>query len=245
MSPSFCVGGFTIQDPFSRRLKQLSEQKKSRVILALDSIRERSGLGEGEVMRLLEKVEGHIIGVKLGLPAEISLGRSTEAVIKSFPSLAFIADWKLADIPEVCALTSKFLFERGFDAVIVHSFVGAKSLEATRKVAEEAGGGVIAVVAMSHPGASLINSNIDQNLRFCSAARIKNFVAPATDPELISRVKRSLPEATVFSPGVGAQGGEAKDAVLAGADYLIVGRSITSSDDPVGSAVSLVTRTWV
>jgi orotidine-5'-phosphate decarboxylase len=244
MSPSSCVGGFTIQDPFLSKLREISERKRNRLILALDSIGERSSFGEEEVRELLDKVRKHVSGIKLGLPAEISLGKSTERVIGSFPDLVFIADWKLADIPEVCGLTSRALFERGFDAVIVHSFVGAKSLEAAKRAAEEAGGGVIAVAAMSHPDATLVNSNVDQNLMFCRMARINSLVAPATNPKIISKVKSGLPDSTIFSPGVGTQGGEGREAILAGADYLIVGRSITSSGDPVRSAASLVTRIW-
>jgi orotidine-5'-phosphate decarboxylase len=34
---------------------------------------------------------------------------------------------------------------------------------------------------------------------------------------------------------VGVQGGSARAALEAGADYLIVGRSVTSSEDPIAS----------
>ena len=37
-------------------------------------------------------------------------------------------------------------------------------------------------------------------------------------------------------PGVGAQGGSASDAILAGADYVIVGRSIYNAEDPASAA---------
>ena len=39
-----------------------------------------------------------------------------------------------------------------------------------------------------------------------------------------------------MSPGVGAQGGNSKDAIKAGADYIIVGRGIYLSDNPAQAA---------
>ena len=41
---------------------------------------------------------------------------------------------------------------------------------------------------------------------------------------------------TIISPGVGTQGGSAGDTIRAGADYVIVGRSIYQSDDPAAGA---------
>jgi orotidine-5'-phosphate decarboxylase len=43
----------------------------------------------------------------------------------------------------------------------------------------------------------------------------------------------------ILTPGVGAQGGSAADAIRAGADYIIVGRSIYQADDPGAAATEL------
>ncbi len=41
---------------------------------------------------------------------------------------------------------------------------------------------------------------------------------------------------SIILPGVGTQGGSASDTIRAGADYVIVGRSIYQSDDPAAGA---------
>jgi len=43
----------------------------------------------------------------------------------------------------------------------------------------------------------------------------------------------------IYSPGVGAQGGEIEAALKAGANYLIVGRAITLSENPAESAKNI------
>jgi len=44
----------------------------------------------------------------------------------------------------------------------------------------------------------------------------------------------------IYSPGIGTQGGDAKQAVTNGCDFLIVGRTILNSKDPVYTAKQLL-----
>ena len=44
--------------------------------------------------------------------------------------------------------------------------------------------------------------------------------------------KKIIGDREILSPGVGAQGGSASEAIKAGADYVIVGRAIYKSDNP-------------
>ena len=67
---------------------------------------------------------------------------------------------------------------------------------------------------------------------------VSGFIAPATRPERIAAVRQVIGDLKILSPGVGAQGGKASDAIRAGADYAIVGRAIYGSEDPKGAAES-------
>jgi orotidine-5'-phosphate decarboxylase len=44
----------------------------------------------------------------------------------------------------------------------------------------------------------------------------------------------------ILSPGVGAQGGDARKAIEAGADFVIVGRSIYNAEDPYAAALKFI-----
>jgi len=57
-------------------------------------------------------------------------------------------------------------------------------------------------------------------------------VAPATRPERIKQILAMVSGLSIISPGVGAQGGSAADAIRAGADYVIAGRTIYNSKNP-------------
>jgi orotidine-5'-phosphate decarboxylase len=70
--------------------------------------------------------------------------------------------------------------------------------------------------------------------------RADGLVVGATHPEIIRRVRALVgPSMEIYSPGVGAQGGDAKRALQAGSTYLIVGRTIYASRSPRDSAKEL------
>ena len=66
-------------------------------------------------------------------------------------------------------------------------------------------------------------------------------IVGATYPKIISYCKKSTRgKLSLFSPGIGIQGGSASKAKKLGSDYLIVGRTILNSKNPVQTTKSLV-----
>ena len=49
-------------------------------------------------------------------------------------------------------------------------------------------------------------------------------------------MRAAVGDLTIISPGVGAQGGDPRAAIAAGADMVIVGRAIYQADDPGSEA---------
>ena len=108
-----------------------------------------------------------------------------------------------------------------------------ESLRAIRKV--DGSKDLFVVITMSHPrGGDFFDVEA-----FCSLALevgATGVIAPATRPEDISRIRDLIGNLKIMSPGVGAQGGNPKEALEAGADFIIVGRGIYLSDNPAEAA---------
>jgi len=123
--------------------------------------------------------------------------------------------------------------------VIAHGFTGEDSV---RACVDAAKGQVFVVTEMSHPGGKQFTAPVaDKVAAIAKAAGARGIVAPATRPERISALRKIVGTLEIISPGVGAQGGKASDALKAGADYIIVGRAIYEAKDP-GAAAKLLTE---
>ncbi len=208
-------------------------KRDSGLILALDiASRERA-------YSIASNTRDIFDAVKIGYPLMLSAGLS---IIKEISALApVIADLKIADIPNTNKLICEHLFEAGANGVIAHAFTGSDSLEACLKVARAWKGELYAVTEMSHPGAvEFMAPNAERMARLALALGVSGIVAPATRPERIKTLRKIVGDMKILSPGVGAQGGSLRDAFEAGADYVIVGRSVYESRDPRAAAEALL-----
>ncbi len=197
----------------------------SRLILALDFHKVEPG-------EILSELEGLAVGVKVGFPLALEVGwGGLRSLVREFPDYYWIADFKLADIPDVTShVLSKFA-DWGFDAAIIHLFTGHRRYE---------GIDVIGVAGMSHPESHIVRGNFTKLLDQAYLLKVMGIVVGATRQEMIREARKRLPEALIFSPGVGFQGAKPGEALKAGADFEIVGRSITLSEDPRGAAEQVV-----
>ncbi|HPJ30239.1 MAG TPA: orotidine-5'-phosphate decarboxylase [Methanothrix sp.] len=207
--------------------------RNSRLILALDV------LSRDKALDLVSTLRDRIDYVKVGYPLILAAGLEVVSEIASMAPV--IADLKIADIPNTNTLISEQVLEAGVAGIIAHAFVGKDSLSACVEAARERGGLVFAVTEMSHPGAvDLMAPAAERMARMAAECGVDGVVAPATRPERIRLVRSIVGERAIISPGVGVQGGSARAALAAGADYLIVGRSITESPNPAASAEAIL-----
>ena len=203
-------------------------EKDTRLILALDvTSRERA-------LSLVKSLENYFDAIKVGYPLILATGLEIVREISVYAPV--ITDLKIADIPNTNRLICEAALKAGAKGLIAHAFPGSDSLKACVDSAACCGAKVFAVTEMSHPGAEDFMAPLAEKLaRLAVDAGADGVVAPATRPERIRLIRSIVGDKIIISPGVGVQGGSARAALEAGADYLIVGRSVTSSEDPIAS----------
>ena len=204
-------------------------QKKNRIILALDVT------SRADAMRVVEAVKGYVDAIKINWPLVLATGPD---IIREMSRVRdVICDFKIADIPNTNKLIVEQAMSRGASAVICHGFTGDDSVKACVDAAK---GQVFVVTEMSHPGGKQFTAPLaDKLAALAKSAGARGIVAPATRPERIAALRKIIGDLEIISPGVGAQGGKASDAIRAGADYIIVGRAIYDATDPGGAAKAL------
>ncbi len=200
----------------------------SRLVLALD---ETDGL---KALDVAGKVCGIVDAVKINWPLVLSEGPGMISRLAEMTDV--ICDFKVADIPNTVRLIVENAVSRGASAVIVHAFTGDDSLRAAVEAAS--GAEIYAVTEMSHPGGRMFTApHAEEMARLGVECGVDGFIAPATRPDRIKAIRSVVgPSKKILSPGVGAQGGKASDAIAAGADYAIVGRAIYGAEDPAAAA---------
>ena len=197
----------------------------SRLILALDLT------DPEEAMKVAAATAPHIAFVKVNYPLILSSGLGIVTEISKLAPV--ICDFKIADIPNTNRMIAEAAYNAGAQGLIVHGFTGLESVSACKSTLDNKD--LFVVITMSHPDGGEF-FDIDRFSTIAKQSGATGVVAPATRPEDITMVRKKVGDLTIISPGVGAQGGNASDAIRAGADYIIVGRSIYQSEDPAQAA---------
>lgn len=175
--------------------------------------------------------------VKVGVPTVLACGMEAVGRLAAAAGRPVICDFKVADIPPVAGAIAARAVAAGASGVICHAFAGADSVAAVVAACDAGGALPIAVVEMSHPGGVTFTQPAAERLLDAALeGGARAVVAPATRPERIAAMRSRAPGLLVFSPGAGAQGGSAEDAARAGADYVIIGRTIAQAENPAAAA---------
>ncbi|MCC7553124.1 MAG: orotidine-5'-phosphate decarboxylase [Methanobacteriaceae archaeon] len=200
---------------------------KNNIIVALDL------MDIDETLKLCGKIKDKINTVKIGYPLTLAEGIESISTIKENFNFNIICDYKVADIPETNKKICDITYENGADAIICHGFVGPDSVESCLNSSLDYKKELFLLTEMSHPGAlKFIQKNADEIAKMGLEMNIKNFVAPSTRLDRLSKIRNIVgTDANIISPGVGTQGGDPKET-LKYADSLIIGRSVYNSQNP-------------
>ena len=236
---------------FKTRLSQISKSN-GKVILANDYDSSVKNL-QNKTIQNIKKLNPYLCGVKLNF--HLLLPLSAKEIIKINKTahdygLQTIADIKLNDIGNTNRVTTEHLWDLGFDAVIANPIMGLDSLKNLVKSSHKEQKGVITLCHMSAPEAKLsydmeVKMGKTQQLyqlflNWALTAKVDGIVVGATFPKIIQYCsKQAGKNLSIFSPGVGTQGGNASEVISSGTNYLIVGRTILNAKNSVAVAKEL------
>lgn len=211
-------------------------KKKTGIIVAFDMENVSIAL---ELAEELNRAKGNF-AIKIGRPLEMQIGKQVIKKIKEVSDLPLIYDGKIADIPFISKKIAEIAYKAGSDAVIIHSVMGS---DVVKSVLELGMGDVIAVIEMTHAGATEYIQPVAENMaKVVSNLGVDGVVLPATRPDRIKKLSKLLEEMYIISPGIKAQGAEPGDAIVNGADYEVVGRAIYMAEDPKKAAENLYSQ---
>ena len=225
---------------------------KDKIILPLDVPNEASAL------RLVENLAGTISFYKVGLELFTRCGPGViERIKRAAPGVRIFLDLKLHDIPNTVAGAVRAAGALDVEFLTVHLYGGAAML---RAAASEERGKLLLL------GVSVLTSSDEQTLRETGVAagmaeQVLRLAALGTasglrgvvaSPHEIAALRsRFGADLTIVVPGVRPLSASAtpddqrrvmtpRQALDAGADYLVIGRPITAQPDPRAAAEQIV-----
>ncbi len=193
------------------------------IILALD-------ITDAEkAVKIAEDVSEYISAVKVNYPLVLSAGIG---IIERLSEIRpVIADFKIADIPYTSSLIAEIAFRFGAEAVIVHGFAGRETVKAVLDVARKFNGEVYVVTELTS-STEFFKDVSDKIAEMAKELGCHGIIAPGNRADRVAELRRIVGKLKILCPGIGVQGGDAKAVVEAGADAIIVGRSIYNAENP-------------
>ena len=236
---------------FKTRISKIAKTN-GRVILANDYDQSVKNL-ESKTIQNIKNLHPYLCAIKLNFHLLLPLGSKQISRINKTAhnyGLQTIADIKLNDIGNTNRVTLENLWELGFDAVIANPIMGLESLKNLVKFSHKNSKGVITLCHMSAPEAKLsydmeVKMGRKQQLyqlflNWALESKVDGIVVGATFPKIITYCsKLAGKKLSLYSPGVGTQGGDAREVLDAGTNYLIVGRTILNAKNPIEVAKEL------
>jgi orotidine-5'-phosphate decarboxylase len=229
-------------------LKNIAPQDQ--IIVALDFPTDT------EAFRLVEQLGDTVNFYKIGLQLFTKYGPSIVQRIKATGARVFL-DLKFHDIPNTVKHSVASACELGVDMTTIHLSGGAKMIQAAVAGLGTSPMLVLGVTVLTSSNRDTlrevaVESEIpDQVARLARLGVESGLRGVVASPQEIGLLRQSFTaeQLTIVTPGVRPAWAEAndqqrtmtpRDAVLAGADYLVIGRPITAHANPAEAAKKIV-----
>jgi orotidine-5'-phosphate decarboxylase len=213
--------------------------------------------------RLLDALHGQIKLFKVGKELFTACGTEAITAIHAKGARCFL-DLKYHDIPNTVAKASTVACRRGIFMFNVHASGGKKMMKAARDAvwgeAEKRGIAkpiILAVTVLTSLGEDELQTEIgvsrsldDQVVHLARMAKESGLDGVVASAKEIRLIKEALgDDFKVVTPGIRPNWANKQDqtrvvtpkeAFEMGADYIVIGRPITASADPLGSAKRII-----
>jgi orotidine-5'-phosphate decarboxylase len=210
---------------------------------------------EDKAKTFIKKLSPNLCGLKVGKELFTSSGPSLIKWIHEKGFSTFL-DLKFHDIPTTVKKACRAAADLGVSILNVHALGGLKMMEAAREGVNESDNKpflVAVTILTSHDENSLkdigIKGNLQQTINKlaidAARAKLDGIVCSALD---IPLVKDTLPENFIFiTPGIRLNDERddqkrimtPNDAIKNEASFLVIGRPVTLSDDPVKTLIKI------
>jgi orotidine-5'-phosphate decarboxylase len=225
-----------------------SGQAEQRVIVALDVPDEQSAIA------LIDQLP-QVVWWKVGLELFTSTGPKILEVLKSKQKRIFL-DLKFHDIPNTVAGASRSAARYGVDLLTIHATCGIEALkaaiEATQEGAAQAGvkpPKLIAITLLTSISARQLAFDLkiplelpEYALEMALLAQEAGLDGAVCSPQEVAQLRQTCKDDFLLvCPGVRPTWADIGDqkrsltpaqAIIAGADYLVIGRPITAATEP-------------
>lgn len=209
----------------------------------------------GEARRLARALTPHVAGFKIGLELLMGPGPSLISELRELGRPIFV-DAKLHDIPNTVAAAARQLGSAGARWVTVHASGGRAMMDAAvtglADGAETEAAGILAVTVLTSledlAEIGVDHSISDQVGRLATLAATAGVEGVVCSTREIRVCASAAPNLIRVVPGIRPSGIDRHDqarvatpesAIDEGADFLVIGRAITKSPDPVAAAARI------
>lgn len=237
----------------------MSEEARGRLILALDV-----GGNIGEALAWTERLKDHVGMFKIGKEAFTTFGPDIVRRVEENGGKVFL-DLKFHDIPNTVARAAEAAAKLGVSMFNVHALGGRKMMEEAVHASGDASRRfhlpapiVLAVTVLTSLGDDdVVDMGFGEPSAHDLAVRLARLAKDAGVSGVVASAREvpAIREACggdfiIVTPGIRSESSVAGDdqkrvltpeeAVRRGADFLVVGRPITTSADPVAAADEMV-----
>jgi orotidine-5'-phosphate decarboxylase len=229
----------------------MNQQKQTELILALDCEDRKSALD------LIKPLQGHLKWVKIGLQMFTAYGLPFVHEVKSMGYNVFL-DLKLHDIPNTVAKAILSLSSASIDLLTIHASGGSEMCAYAVKARDESNPNlkllaVTVLTSMNQQQMEALNVNkpvqdhVLDLAKISVDANVDGIVSSTHELKLLRETLGNDP--LIVTPGIRPKGADLNeqkrvmtpsDAKELGADYIVVGRPIYKSEDPLESVKSIL-----